>query len=38
VLARALDVSEETGAQAEIRPFESAAQHTTFVTGERPPT
>ena len=35
VLARALDVSEEAGADLEIRPFESAAQHTTFVTGER---
>jgi 2,3-bisphosphoglycerate-dependent phosphoglycerate mutase len=38
VLERALDVSEETGAPVEIRPFQSAGQHTTFVTGERPPT
>jgi 2,3-bisphosphoglycerate-dependent phosphoglycerate mutase len=35
VLARALDVGEETGAPVEIRPFQSAGQHTTFVTGER---
>jgi 2,3-bisphosphoglycerate-dependent phosphoglycerate mutase len=35
VLARALDVSEETAAAVEIRPFQSAGEHTTFVTGER---
>jgi 2,3-bisphosphoglycerate-dependent phosphoglycerate mutase len=35
VITRGLDVSEETGADLEIRPFAPSGEQTTFVTGER---